>query len=926
MFKPYLNSAILLALAISNAAPAEGRTGSISGTLRDAVTGQPVPGGYVSVFDDEGQLEGNVQADDEGRYAYSVLEPGSYFVHAEASTHTPVLYDGLTCDPLECDVTIGTPVVVGDGETTGIDFAMQPYGRITGTVRNGATGEPVSAGKVTVWRLDDDFGGLVQLVEIVDGGFATEPLSPGSYALFTAKVPGLYGLAYPDVVCQHLRVYELRSHSACDFASAQAIEVPLNTTVDGVDFALRPGGYLSGRVVADSTGLPRTSVGVFVYDARGRTAAEFWEVDGDGRFRVGPLAPGGYFLLVTDFAGDLLNHVVGAGPCPYNSSCDPTAGELIQIVEGEEVEGLEVRLQVAGTVRGRVVDAFSSEPLDNTEIFFTDRFGTKVWEVRTNSEGEFDESLAPGSYLVAADTSAHRPEVWPGRPASFLDYGYLDSASLAMAEEVVIEAGRDIGGLDFALEPLASVDLAVKDETGGEPLFCMRHFWRSKTDLVQSARGFPCDGTFPATSSLPPGTYYVTVEATYSDPFAPGYARELYPGVPCYFTTETPHVGCELEQGQPVTVGFGSKITDLEMDLGRGGRLSGTITDSADIRIPGSRVEVYDASGRYLASIRSGYFYEIDGLPPGTYRLVARGGDDHLDQVWPGISCSGDGCDPLAGEPVTVAAGEDAFSFDFELAPDPGPCAEDTARCLVGDRFLVTASWRDGSGNAGEARAARITDDSAYFWFFDPDNVELVVKVLDACVEPFQRYWVFAAGLTDVEVEIEVVDLLSDTRKTYRNPQGTSFEPLLDTEGFDTCRAPSDPPSSTPSKRVTETVAAPAMVQGTPRAGDPSFSLQAHWWTADDNRGRAQVERITDDTYYLWFFERDNVEVVVKVLDACQAPFHRYWVFATGLTDVGVELRVEESGTDQVRRYEKPPGQPFEPIFDTDAFLGCITP
>ena len=26
-----------------------------------------------------------------------------------------------------------------------------------------------------------------------------------------------------------------------------------------------------------------------------------------------------------------------------------------------------------------------------------------------------------------------------------------------------------------------------------------------------------------------------------------------------------------------------------------------------------------------------------------------------------------------------------------------------------------------------------LTSDSGYFWFFDADNIELVVKVLDAC-------------------------------------------------------------------------------------------------------------------------------------------------------------------------------------------------
>ena len=55
-------------------------------------------------------------------------------------------------------------------------------------------------------------------------------------------------------------------------------------------------------------------------------------------------------------------------------------------------------------------------------------------------------------------------------------------------------------------------------------------------------------------------------------------------------------------------------------------------------------------------------------------------------------------------------------------------------------------------------RAVRLGSDSGYFWFFDPTNPEIFVKVLDACVAPFERYWVFAAGLTDVETRLTVVD------------------------------------------------------------------------------------------------------------------------------------------------------------------------
>ena len=58
------------------------------------------------------------------------------------------------------------------------------------------------------------------------------------------------------------------------------------------------------------------------------------------------------------------------------------------------------------------------------------------------------------------------------------------------------------------------------------------------------------------------------------------------------------------------------------------------------------------------------------------------------------------------------------------------------------------------------------------------------------------------------------------------------------------------------------------------------------------------------------------------VLDGC-AFNDRFWVFATGLTDVGVELTVTDGNTGAVRSYSNPLGEPFSPILDTAALDSC---
>ena len=79
---------------------------------------------------------------------------------------------------------------------------------------------------------------------------------------------------------------------------------------------------------------------------------------------------------------------------------------------------------------------------------------------------------------------------------------------------------------------------------------------------------------------------------------------------------------------------------------------------------------------------------------------------------------------------------------------------------------------------------------------------------------------------------------------------------------------------------------------------------------------------LTEDTGYFWFFEASSVEVVVKVLDGCPLNAHS-WVFAGGLTNVGVTLTVTDTQTGVTKTYTNPADTPFAPIQDTTAFATC---
>lgn len=272
---------------------------------------------------------------------------------------------------------------------------------------------------------------------------------------------------------------------------------------------------------------------------------------------------------------------------------------------------------------------------------------------------------------------------------------------------------------------------------------------------------------------------------------------------------------------------------------------------------------------------------------------------------------------------------------------DVSRCEEDDVLCL--GSFEVEVEWNDGKGKVGRGIAERLTAESGDFWFFDPANIELVVKVLDGC-RANGHYWVFAAGLTDVEVTTTVRDLGSGIEMSWTSPQGTPFEPIGNTSAFATCGAVSRSEvsrsngasrvrlSGAPKDRAAELYQASlthtervAAAGSACTASDTSqcllnsrFEVRANWQVGERS-GAATVIPRTADTGMFWFFSRDNVELIVKVLDGCALNGHR-WVLMGGLTDVGVEIIVTDSESGDAKMYRSPGGAPYATMFDTTAF------
>jgi hypothetical protein len=131
-----------------------------------------------------------------------------------------------------------------------------------------------------------------------------------------------------------------------------------------------------------------------------------------------------------------------------------------------------------------------------------------------------------------------------------------------------------------------------------------------------------------------------------------------------------------------------------------------------------------------------------------------------------------------AGVPAQPIVGESRAAAGKAAACVPGP----ERLCLAGGRFAVEARWRDFLGNTGSGKAVSLSGDTGYFWFFGPENVEVVLKVLDGRLVN-GKFWVFYGALSNVEYTLTVVDTETGAGKTYANPSGR-LASVADTAAF----------------------------------------------------------------------------------------------------------------------------------------------
>ncbi len=372
-----------------------------------------------------------------------------------------------------------------------VTLTGQPARGIKVSLVPGPYGSPETPGRQSA-RTDDN------------GRYELKGLAAGRYGILAAS----YIYASDDLFTSQIKPFKV-----CTLTAGEKLE--------GLDIRLVRGGVITGRVT-DASDRPVIveRVQLTFVDSTGKQQTfpamlndEMWLTDDRGVYRFYGLPPGRYLLSVgkeVGQSGPTSDTARGFYRRVYYPGVNEIEGaELIEVKEGSEITGIDVRLGAAEktfVVSGRVIDAANSQPVPGSHIDFdvfdkqTNRLRSWSLGLPVNERAEFYFSgLPPGRYAIGAMPDATR------------NY-YSETIEFEIKDE-------DIEGMDVKLQRGASIGGVVVIEGVADPVAALRstkvRIRPRRLDPGQSSdrqpwAGAQPDGTFEI-KALPPGKFRLEI-------------------------------------------------------------------------------------------------------------------------------------------------------------------------------------------------------------------------------------------------------------------------------------------------------------------------------------------------------------------------------------------------------------------------------
>ncbi len=450
-----------------------------------------------------------------------------------------------------------------------------PNGYIAGLVTD-ESGAAITAAKVTVTRLGIPF--WTRHTQTDDNGvYVIGRLIPGFY-LVRAEARAYIAEYYDD---------------ARSLLDADLVKVAENDSITGVDFALGMGGSISGKVLADASGeaLAGAHVEAFLIvnplvKVHGLTAV-------DGTYKLSGLVAGDY-IVHADMAG-----YVGEF---FDNVKNPLDATLVKLVEPNDTPEINFSLASTSAITGIVKNETDGSPIAGATVtvrtLLSDislRPVKFLHTAKTNEQGEYTVSLAPGFYLVYCKAEGFNAE-W-----------FENASDPASATPVEVKAAEH-SVVNFDLLPLGSISGKVVDQLTGAAIAGAKvnAFFERKHERRHFVALSDSEGNYSLTG-LPAGEYIVEAHA-------PDYMPEFWQEADSLKNATLVKVAnSEITTGIDFTLTPGATIAGTVIDNG-----TGTAIEKALVTVmrKGNHLQKSnktDAAGRYA----------IDGLPSGTYLAYA---------------------------------------------------------------------------------------------------------------------------------------------------------------------------------------------------------------------------------------------------------------------------------------------------------------
>jgi protocatechuate 3,4-dioxygenase beta subunit len=501
------------------------KLGSISGHLTDAVSGDPLSDySYLNVFDAAGTYVAYGYSYG-GSYSITGLPAGTYYVRASHYDYRSELYDDIPC-LATCDPMTGTPVsVVLDGDTSGIDFALTPLGRIAGTITDASTHAPAVDVDVDVWNSSGQFVGYAYTSNT--GAYQVNGLAPGNYFVVAESYYFIDEL-YDDIPCPG------GAFTGCNPASGTSLAVSLGATTAGIDFALVRKGAIAGTVRDAVTSAPLPSSYVWIYDSIGTLVTTTYSAS-NGTYQADGLDAGTYFAVADSYYNPYDIELYNDLPCP-SGSCNPTAGTPIPVALGAVATGIDFGLSRSGVITGLVTDT-SGAPQSYISVDLYDATGAYRGYTTTDTQGRYQLPSDSGTwYLVAYGGSQFVSQLYSGIRC-------LGSCDVTTGTPVIVTTGNTTANIDFVLSYARGIVGRVTDN--GHALAGVAiDLWNAAGEHVGSTVTGP-EGGYHLQPD--PGTYYVSSDS------GMGALEEVWDNVPC--PQGPAYQGlCDPTTGTPITL------------------------------------------------------------------------------------------------------------------------------------------------------------------------------------------------------------------------------------------------------------------------------------------------------------------------------------------------------------------------------------